>query len=180
MKSIQQLFAASVIVAYCTFAMAAEDHPGYVDFSTLHGLVDAEPAVEVALREPLLRLITEMIPEEDDEAMSFVSKLLSVRMHVFNDIGDDVEQASINMNEMSAELESEGWERVVRVREDEDQVDVFLRFSPDDQIVYGIALMVVSEDGEMVLANVAGDISVNDISALGRRFGIDELAEFEQ
>ncbi|MCY3687996.1 MAG: DUF4252 domain-containing protein [Gammaproteobacteria bacterium] len=175
-----QLIAACALTVFANWAAAAENHPGYVDFADLRGLVDAEPVVEVTLREPLLRLVTEAIPEDDVEAAGFVSRLLNVRLHVYEDIVGDVTEVAATMNELSADLEEDGWERVVRVRDDDDQVDIFLNFSEDDAEVYGIALMVVSEDGEVVLGNIVGNIRMEDISALGRRFDIEELAEFHE
>ncbi|MDE0509032.1 MAG: DUF4252 domain-containing protein [Gammaproteobacteria bacterium] len=175
-----QLIAACALTVFANWAAAAENHPGYVDFADLRGLVDAEPVVEVTLREPLLRLVTEAIPEDDVEAAGFVSRLLNVRLHVYEDIVGDVTEVAATMNELSAGLEEDGWERVVRVRDDDDQVDIFLNFSEDDAEVYGIALMVVSEDGEVVLGNIVGNIRMEDISALGRRFDIEELAEFHE
>ncbi|MXY90904.1 MAG: DUF4252 domain-containing protein [Gammaproteobacteria bacterium] len=175
-----QVIAACALTVFANWAAAAENHPGYVDFADLRGLVDAEPVVEVTLREPLLRLVTEAIPEEDVEAAGFVSRLLNVRLHVYEDIVGDVTEVATTMNELSAGLEEDGWERVVRVRDDDDQVDIFLNFSEDDAEVYGIALMVVSEDGEVVLGNIVGNIRMEDISALGRRFDIEELAEFHE
>lgn len=179
MKALQRNFAVFVLAASSTFALAAEDHPGYVDFSGLHSLIDTEPVVEVTLREPLLRLITESIPEEDAEAVNFVSRLLNVRLHVYEDIGGNVGQIADDMDEIASDLEAESWERVVRIRDDDDQVDIYLRFSETDDVVYGIAVMIVSEDGEMVLANIAGDISFDDIGALGRRFDIEELSDYQ-
>ena len=175
-----QVIAACALTVFANWAAAAENHPGYVDFADLRGLVDAEPVVEVTLREPLLRLVTEAIPEDDVEAAGFVSRLLNVRLHVYEDIVGDVTEVATTMNELSADLEEDGWERVVRVRDDDDQVDIFLNFSEDDAEVYGIALMVVSEDGEVVLGNIVGNIRMEDISALGRRFDIDELAELQE
>ena len=137
----------------------ARRSPGIRGLSNLRGLADTEPVVEVTLREPLLRLITETIPEEDAEAANFVSHLLSVRLHVYDDIGGDVQHIAENMDGIAADLDSEGWERVVRVRDDDDQVDFFLRISDDDDMIFGIAVMIVSEDGEMVLAKYRGDIS---------------------
>lgn len=179
-QTIPQVIAACALTVFAGWAAAAENHPGYVDFSDLRGLVDAEPVVEVTLREPLLRLVTEAIPEDDVEAAGFVSRLLNVRLHVYEDIVGDVTEVATTMNDLSAGLEEDGWERVVRVRDDEDQVDIFLNFSEDDAEVYGIALMVVSEDGEVVLGNIVGNIRMEDISALGRRFDIEELAEFHE
>lgn len=181
MKPIQLKVTLWSLAAWCaaTVATAAENHPGYVDFSDLRGLIDSEPVVEVTLREPLLRLITETIPEDDHEAVNFVSRLLSVRLHVYEDIESNTGDVGENVDEIAESLDSEGWERVVRVRDDEDKVDVFLRMSEDEDVVHGIALMVFSDDGEMVLGNIVGDIRFDDISALGRRFDIDELSELQ-
>ena len=38
---------------------------------------------------------------------------------------------------------------------------------------------MVAEPGDTVLVNIAGEISVDDISALGRRFDIDELIDID-
>ncbi len=179
MKAVQQVAAIFSLAAWSALAASAENHPGYVDFSGLRGLVDTDPVVEVTLREPLLRLLTEVIPEEDEEAVSLISRLLDVRLHVYENIGDDMRQIAENVDGIAADLEDGGWERVVRVRED-DQVDIFLRYSEADQVVHGIAVMVVSEDGEMVLANIAGNISFDDIGALGRYFDIEELSEYQE
>ncbi len=175
-----QVIAACALTFFCAWAAAAENHPGHVDFSSLRGLVDSEPVVEITLREPLLRLMTEAIPEEDEEAADFVSRLLNVRLHIYEDVVGDVAEVAATMEEISAGLADEGWERVLRVRDDDDRIDLFLNFSEDDAEVYGIALMVISEDGEMVLGNIAGNIRMEDISAIGRRFDIDELAEFHE
>ncbi len=180
MKSTQQFLPALALTLYGAFASAADDHPGFVDFSALRGLADAEPVVEVTLREPLLRLITETIPEEDTEAANFVSRLLNVRLQVYEELEGDVRQVAESMEAIAANLEDEAWERVVRVRDDGDHVDIFLRFSSDEEVIYGIALMVVSDDGEVVLGNIAGNISADDIAALGRRFDIDELEDFHE
>lgn len=179
MKALEKIFAVFVLAAWSSFAASAEDHPGYVDFSGLHSLIDTEPVVEVTLREPLLRLITESIPEEDEEATNFVSRLLNVRLHVYEDVGGNVGRIADYMDEIASDLEAESWERVVRIRDDDDQVDIYLRFSETDDVIYGIAVMIVSEDGEMVLANIAGDISFDDIGALGRRFDIEELSDYQ-
>jgi hypothetical protein len=45
-------------------------------------------------------------------------------------------------------------------------------------VIYGIAIMIAGP-GETVLVNIVGDISTDDISALGRRFELDELVDIE-
>ena len=79
---------------------------------------------------------------------------------------------------LANELDAQGWERVVRVREYESHVYIYFRLSDDADLIYGIAIMA-AEQSETVLVNIVGDISVEDLGALARRFDIDELSEID-
>jgi hypothetical protein len=57
-------------------------------------------------------------------------------------------------------------------------VDIYFRLSEDGLRIQGVAIMV-AEPSEIVLVNIVGDISTEDISALGRRFDIPELSDIE-
>ena len=155
-----------------------ESHLGYVDFSTLTAIAAIEPTVEISLKAPLLNMITNLIRSEDEEAAEFISKLMRVTVNVFESDDIDVDQVAASMSTMAEDLDSAGWDRVVRVREDESHVDIYFRLAPDADAIYGIAIMV-AEPGETVLVNIVGDISTDDISALGRRFDLDELVDIE-
>tara|TARA_B110000914_G_C15480430_1_gene455408 strand:- start:579 stop:1139 length:561 start_codon:yes stop_codon:yes gene_type:complete len=155
-----------------------ESHLGYVDFSTLTAIAAIEPTVEISLKAPLLNMITNLIRSEDEEAAEFISKLMRVTVNVFESDDIDVDQVAASMSTMAEDLDSAGWDRVVRVREDESHVDIYFRLAPDADVIYGIAIMV-AEPGETVLVNIVGDISTDDISALGRRFDLDELVDIE-
>ena len=155
-----------------------ESHLGYVDFSTLTAIAAIEPTVEISLKAPLLNMITNLIRNEDEEAAEFISKLMRVTVNVFESDDIDVDQVAASMSTMAEDLDSAGWDRVVRVREDESHVDIYFRLAPDADAIYGIAIMV-AEPGETVLVNIVGDISTDDISALGRRFNLDELVDIE-
>lgn len=157
---------------------AIENHPGFVDFSLLTNLVNDEPTVEISLKEPLLNLVTNLIRADDGEAADFISKLLRVTVNVFENSAADVAEISNTMELIAADLEEQSWDRVVRVREDESHVDIYVRLSGDAQLIQGIAVMV-AEPYETVLVNIVGDISGNDLAALGRRFDIDELSHLD-
>ena len=126
----------------------------------------------------VLSLLTNLISNEDEEAAEFISKLLRVTVNVFASDSIDIDEVANSMATIADELDADGWERIVRIREDEDHVDVYFRLSDNAEVIYGIAIMV-AEPGETVLVNIVGDISVNDISALGRRFNIDELVDLD-
>lgn len=182
MRTLRQLILALVFIGIVPVVMAADndiqDHPGYVDFTSLTAMVDTEPTVEVSLKAPLLNIVTKLIRNQDDEAAEFISKLRRVTVNVFETSAIDVDEISDSMNEIANELDDRGWERVIRVREDRNHVDIYFMLSDDAEIIYGITLMV-SEPGDTVLVNIAGEISVDDISALGRRFEIDELVDID-
>jgi hypothetical protein len=97
---------------------------------------------------------------------------------VFESRDIDVDEIASSMAVLADELDAQGWERVVRVREDENHVDIYFRLSDDADLIYGIAIMA-AEESETVLVNIVGDISVEDLGALARKFDIDELSEID-
>lgn len=177
MKLIRYI-SASMLLLLALHSQAAEsdidNHPGYVDFSALTALTSGEPTVAISLKAPLLNMVTNLIRAEDDEAADFISKLLRVTVNVFDNEEANVDVISSTMEGLSNDLETQGWEQVVRVREDDSHVDIYVRLSADGEVIHGLAIMV-AEPYETVLVNIVGDISGNDLAALGRRFDIDEL-----
>lgn len=182
MKSFKQFLICIIAVITIPWAMAADNslqgHPGFVDFSTLTSRATGEPTVEISLKAPLLAMMTNLIRAEDEMAADFVSKLLNVTVNVFESSSIDVDNIAESMSEIAGNLDDQGWDRVVRVREDEEHVDIYVRLSSDAEMIHGIAVMVASDD-ETVMINIVGDISGNDIAALGRRFDIDELSDLD-
>ena len=182
MRMLKRSVLGIVFLAIIPAVMAAENdlrnHPGFVDFSGLTAIANTEPTVEISLKAPLLNMITNLLRSEEEEAADFISKLLRVTVNVFESNAIDVDEVADSMSEVADDLDAQGWERVVRVREDGDHVDIYFRLSDDADIIHGIAIMVASP-GETVLVNIVGDISTDDISALGRRFDIDELTDLD-
>lgn len=151
------------------------DHPGYVDFSELSQIAGSEPSVEVSLKEPLLNLITNILKNNDETAAQFLSTLTRVNVRVFDSSRIDTQLMANTMSAIAQRLDASNWDRVVRVREGTDHVDVYFRLSDDAAMIQGIAIMVAEPD-ETVLVNIVGNISPDDISAIGARFDIDELS----
>ncbi len=182
MKILKRFLLPMALISIIPLTMAAdndvENHPGYVDFSVIRAIANTEPNVEISLKTPLLNMITNLIRNEDVEAADFISKLLRVTVNVFESSSIDIDEVAGSMTAIAEDLDNQGWERVVRVREDQSHVDIYFRLSDDTQIIHGIAIMV-AEPGETVMVNIVGDISTDDLSALGRRFDIDELVDID-
>ena len=134
--------------------------------------------MQISLKTPLLNMVTNLLKQEDEQAADFVSKLMRVNVSVFESDVLDVDEIADSMAVLARDLDAQGWERVVRIREEEDHVDIYFRLSTDADLIYGVAIMAASDD-ETVLVNIVGDISVEDLGALARRFDIDELSDIE-
>lgn len=174
---------ALIVLASPVLADADKDeykkHPGYVDFEALADLNDEEAKVEVYLREPLIKLISSFMKEEDPELFDILRKLKLVRVQVFDVDSKTAQRFSEKSSATAKRLDSKGWERIVRVREDGEHIDVYLKPSEDYEWIQGIVIMVIGNDDEAVFVNIVGDIRPEDISRLGEHFDIDELDDID-
>lgn len=154
-------------------------HPGYVDFAALEMFANQEAKVEVYLKTPLLKLAADFTKSEDPELYEILSKLKLVRVLVY-DIDSKLARELADASARTAkDLDGRGWERIVRVREESERVDIYLRPSDKYESIEGIAVMVVSEDDEAIFVNIVGEIHPDDISRLGEHFDIDELGDVD-
>ncbi|MEX0601036.1 MAG: DUF4252 domain-containing protein, partial [Rhodothermales bacterium] len=74
------------------------------------------------------------------------------------------------------ELEAQGWETVVRVREEDQRVNVYMKVR--DDVIAGLVVMVLEPDDEegAVFVNIVGDINPEQIGRIGRALDIDPLS----
>jgi len=182
MKTIRMAAMTLLALTVLTSAVAAEPdrdeykkHPGYVDFDALTDAAGEEAKVEVYLREPLIKLVSKFMKEEDPELFDILNNLKLVRVQVYDVDAAMAKRFSEKSSATAKLLDGKGWERIVRVREDGDHVDVYLKPSKDYEWIQGIVVMVVGDDDEAVFVNIVGDIHPEDISRLGEHFDIDEL-----
>jgi hypothetical protein len=143
------------------------EKPGYVDFNALAADY-GEPRVMINVGSSLLRLASVM-DHRDPVAKAALSRMESVRIHVYDTHGR-TEPAAQQMDELSALLKREAWEPIVRVREDDEQVDIFLK--QDSERIHGITVMAVNGD-EAVFINVLGDIDPAELGQVMDHVDID-------
>jgi hypothetical protein len=150
-------------------------HPGYVDFNALDVFADEDAKVEVYLKQPMLKLLSEFAKHEDPELFEMFAKLKLVRVQVFEVTPELAEKFEAESSKTIKALDKKGWERVVRVREDDQRVYIYLKPSDDYEMIQGIVVIAMEYDDEAVFVNIVGDIHPDDIGRLSHYFGIEEL-----
>ncbi len=150
-------------------------HPGYVDFNALEIFGEQEATIEVYLKQPMLNLLRKFIKDEDPELYDIFGKLQLVRVQVFDVTSDLATKFDAESAKTVKILDEKGWEKIVRVFEDDQRVFVYLKPSEDYELIQGIVVIAMEGFEEAVFVNIVGDIHPDDISKLGGHFGVDEL-----
>lgn len=153
-------------------AMAQEDslkdYPGYVDFGELSSIF-GEPSVQISVGESLLGLVGSLSASEDPEAAELFNRLNGVRVNVFETTSMPSGAVDLVKN-TSAQLSELGWESVVTVNSQDEQVRIFMMINNDQ--VEGITVMAV-EETEAVFVNVIGSINPEELGKVMNNFDID-------
>lgn len=157
-------------------ASAAPSSTAAVDFGTFIPPENGKTYVEVNVPSHLLNLAARLAEKAEPEAAKLLRGLQSVRVHV---IGlDDSNQTELTerVRKLSADLDAKGWLRVVTVREKTQEVGVYVKHRGDEAIE-GVVVTVLSGSKEAVLVHVAGDITPEQLAALGERLNIEPLRQ---
>lgn len=153
-------------------AMAQEDalkaFPGYVDFGELTGIF-GEPTVQISVGASLLSLVGSLSAKEDPEAAELFKRLNGVRVNVFENTEVGPEGVAF-IKDVSSKLGEKGWESVVTVNSEDEQVRIFMKIN--DELVEGITVMVV-EATEAVFVNVIGNISPAELERVMDNFDVE-------
>jgi hypothetical protein len=157
-------------------AMAQEDmlkdFPGYVDFGDLNGIF-GEPSVQISVGGALLGLVSTFSASENPEAAELFKRLHGVRVNVY-------ENASISsgavdyVKDISSKLSQRGWESVVTVNSDDEQVRIFMKINGEE--IEGITVMALEVD-EAVFVNVIGNLRPDELAQVMDNFDMEMINE---
>ena len=165
-----------VIGLFCTlFALpviAQEDElkdlPGYVDFGDL-SLTYGEPKITINLGGTMLNFVGMMSSSESPETSEMISKLKGIRVQIYS-IEENAEVARNQFGDTKSSLKSSGWEPIVQVNEDDEQVLVYMKAI--DGHMEGMTVMVVDEE-EAVFVNVIGQLNPAELAQVMDKFDVN-------
>lgn len=176
--------ALAVLAGFAIFAVAASpvlsadsltNVRGYVDKSVFLELANEEDVtIEIWLPASLLR-----IPCAFDPDLAEFCRGLELVQAVVMEIGGGV---PAKLRDAVAETErsliKRGWVRMAKIREGDGQVSVLVL--NDDDAILGLTVLVMdAEEGDLVFANVAGQLDLSKIQQLGEQLDLPGLKDIE-
>ena len=170
-----------VIGLFCTLlalpAIAQEDElkdlAGYVDFGDLSAIY-GEPKITINLGGTMLNFVGMMSSSESPETSELISKLKGIRVQIYS-MAEKVDAAGIDaaknqFSETKSKLKSSGWEPIVQINEDDEQVLVYMKM--EDGNMEGMTVMVVDEE-EAVFVNIIGQLNPAELGRVMESFDVD-------
>lgn len=136
----------------------------------------ATEVVNVSLDGPMLRLASRFLSGKDPDearAKNIVNSLkgIYVKSYEFEKEG---EYSPSELDEIRSQLRGPGWSRIVGVvgKKGGDNAEIYIRL--DDERIGGLVILA-AEPKELTVVNIVGNISLDDLSALGGHFGIPDV-----
>ncbi|MBO6573974.1 MAG: DUF4252 domain-containing protein [Rhodothermales bacterium] len=164
-------------VAGSAQAQRIERMPGYFDFDELERIVGAETTLEVNVKGALLRMAAEAARIEDDTLADMLLKLVAIQVRGYTLDYESREVLRDRVGPLARKLSEDGWDRVVRVSEDGEFVEMLVRDTSGERVEGMMVFVIQSGDNGTVFVNIVGEIDPEDIGRIGRRFRIDVLED---
>jgi len=172
----------AVLFGALMLAAASASAQGVFSFEGIP--IKAQPNVEVNMNEDMIKLLMPAAKGAAGQAGPALDGLTSVRVLVYEDLNEDMQGVLRYVESTGTKLEGDGWHAVVRVREDDEQVRVYMKPGTDGTLA-GVTVMVTEagdggEDGdddggggEAIFLNVAGKIRPEDLGAIASGIGVN-------
>lgn len=181
MKLLRSSLAAAVFGAALTASSFAAEPAGYVDFGKFNAAAGRE-FVEVNLQSGLLKFAAKVAAAEEPEAAELLRSISHVRVNVIG-LDDTNRGATVErIEKIRADLEKQGWEKIVTVREGDDKggddVAVYMK-AKGEEAIEGLVVTVIERRGEAVLVNIVGDIRADQLAKLGEHLDVKPLRKLK-
>ena len=145
-----------------------KDLPGYVDFGDLSATY-GDPKITINLGGTMLNFVGMMSSSESPETSELISKLKGIRVQIYS-LDENTDAARDQFGATRKALKSSGWEPVVQINEDDEQVLVYMRTVKGH--MEGMTVMVV-DDEEAVFVNIIGQLNPAELGRVMDSFDVD-------
>jgi hypothetical protein len=163
---------ALLLVTCLSFPVSAQETnlsqlPGFINFASLSE-VYGEPRVMINISGFLLKFMA-MASKDDPQASEVMRNLQAVRVNVYNTAGI-MTPALEQIANVKAMLNKDGWQPVVQVTEDSEEVQIFMK--GNEAGMQGLTVMTVDAK-EAVFINILGEIDPSQVSSIMNRINVN-------
>jgi hypothetical protein len=145
-----------------------KDLPGFIDFGDLSAAY-GEPSISINIGGTLLQFVGLMSEDGNPETSEMLSQLKGVRVFGYP-IEQDPSVAKQKFGEVKSNLKSKGWEPVVQVNEDNEQVLIYMKMNGSS--MEGMTVMTV-DDEEVMFINIIGKLDPRQLGKVMDGFDVD-------
>lgn len=150
-----------------------EEQPGYFPIDQFELLSPEALSLEINLNGALLELVASALDSEDPEFSELVRGLEGIRVRVA-EAGDlDLAALRSEFSRAAGWLEENGWDTLVRLREDDEELYVYTRLLDGDMV--GMTLLVLEPVEQVVVVNVVGTLDLALLASLADSLDIPQL-----
>jgi hypothetical protein len=174
-RLIPTMLAAAALVFFFNSRTVAEPLPsGQVDFGKFSPPNSGAEFVEVNLSSSLISMAARIVPKDQPEISQLISGLHLIHVNV---IGlDDQNRGDMEkrVKKVRADLDSQGWERLVTAQKEGKDVGVYLKTQGTNAIA-GLAIVAMEAQKHVVFVNIVGNIRPEQVAEVGERLHIEQL-----
>lgn len=131
---------------------APRSSDGYADLDSL-GLHDTDRVISLSIGPTLLGFAARHIDDDEPEVRELLQSLDGVRIRVY-EVNGDANRVAGRMDRMSRDLQQDGWEPVMLIRQEDEQAHMLVRVV--DGRMCGMTVLVLDGDSEAVVVNLMG------------------------
>ena len=144
-----------------------------VDFGKFKPATGAE-FVEVNIQSNLIDMVVNLAKNSEPEIAEALQGLKAVRVNVVGLNDENAAEMKQKIDDIRAQLNGNGWERIVTALQDKQDVGVFIKMK-GSEAVEGVVVTVIHAGKQAVLVKIVGDIRPEKIATVGERFNIEPL-----
>jgi len=167
--------ALTALLATRTFA-AESASAGYVDFGKFIAADHDGKYVEVNIKENLLAFTAAIAKTQEPDLAKLIGGLKLIRVNVVGVDEKNRGDVTARIGKVRTELEAQGWERTVTVRDNGDDVAIFVK-SGKGSVIEGLVVTVLGRNQEAVFVNIVGNIDPEQIATNAAKFDIPQLKD---
>jgi hypothetical protein len=171
--SILKTFLTGILCALVSMPVLAQedelkDLAGFIDFGDLSATY-GEPKISINIGGTLLQFVGLMSEEGNPETSEMMSQLKGVRVFGYP-IAEDPSVAKEKFDEVKSTLKSKGWEPVVQVNEEDEQVLIYMKMN--GSTMEGMTVMTVDNE-EVMFINIIGKLDPKQLGKVMDGFDVD-------